>query len=739
MSAEPSLTVAGPVPGRIEAGSDRDVAGTVPAVPVLHLMWDAGGACTGATAGTRAGDGATPGAPAGDGPAALAGDGWLAALHPDDAGRAAALLAAVLADGAPRDDGVRSAGGDRWAVLRIEATPGGAAGVLVDATRSLRDSNRMARIVGGLNRHGAPDAIVQAVLDVGMATLHGGTAAIYVLSDAGDALEVAGMAGMPEEAVRSRFGSIPLDAPLPVAEVMRTGQMITVTSPAERRARYPLLDELDIVLEPAFVVVPLVDAEDRPFGAFAVGFPDERTLREPERDFLRDVAAQCALALDRARLTVIAERRQERLTFLDRLSESLSSDLDLESTLTRLAETAVPRLADWCVVRLASAPGDPGPFVGAAHVDPGRSGDLVRLAQRLPRSLDLLGELGPALESGHTVVRHAAAGDLLVPLLGSEAAHALDAVGMGAVVVHPLRARGRLLGGVAFGNRPERPLRPDDLELAELVATRAATLVDNARLFREQSGVARALQHSLLPGSLPAIPGLELGARYRAAGLGLDVGGDFYDAFRADANWWIVAVGDVCGHGVEAAAITGLVRHTIRASVGAGAMPSAILGRLNDMLLRHLAEMTDDVDDLPLSPRFCTVALGVVQPTPRGVDLVLCLGGHPPPLVRRADGEVVPVGVPGTLLGVTRRVGLVDSVVHLDAGDVLACFTDGITDRRTGRDTFGDEGVAAALRSGHGLSAPDLAAHIEAAAVGFTPDEPIDDMAVITLAPVPGA
>jgi phosphoserine phosphatase RsbU/P len=295
-----------------------------------------------------------------------------------------------------------------------------------------------------------------------------------------------------------------------------------------------------------------------------------------------------------------------------------------------------------------------------------------------------------------------------------------------------------MLGALAFGNRPGRTFRDPDIDLAQAVARRAAVIVDNARLFNEQSAVARALQDSLLPARLPDIPGIELGARYRAAGQGMDVGGDFYDAFQADANWWIIAVGDVCGHGVEAAATTGLVRHTIRSAAMSGVMPSAVLAHLNAMLLRADSER-DVVDDdrVPVSPRFCTVLVGAVQPTEQGVDIILCSGGHPLPLVSRAVGRVDPVGVPGTLLGVTQDLSLTDSVVHLDPGEALVCYTDGLIDRRTGRRAFGEEGIVKAMYQGKGLSAAGLARLIEAEAVSFVDDEPADDMAVLTLLALP--
>ncbi|HET6954050.1 MAG TPA: GAF domain-containing SpoIIE family protein phosphatase, partial [Acidimicrobiales bacterium] len=697
---------------------------------------------------------------------ALRGDGWLDELHADDRPRAADQLATVLAGGPAGDEPVRLAGGDRWAILRIAAvdtdpdtdngagtdtgtgagpavdtaTAGGpvvlgATGVLVDATRSLGVTARMARLVEGFNRLRRPAEIVRAMLGEGVDLVGASSATLHLLSDAGDELVVAGSVGLPTDVLEERYGRIPLGSSLPAAEVMRIGRMIMVSSEAERRDRYPELEHRAIAIDPAFAVVPLIDAEGRPFGAMAVGFPHEVAFGPADRDFLEDVAAQCAIALDRARLADAAERAQENLGFLAGLSAALSSSLDIDTALNQLAGLTVPRIADWCVVRLLETTAQPRPPVGAAHVDGAQVPHLTRLVQRIPRDLIRTGPLGEALADGRPLIRGAAAAGMLESLFDDARDRAaVDAVGVDSVAIFPLQARGRLLGALAFGNRPGRSFDDAELSLARAVATRSAIIVDNVRLFHEQYRVARALQDSLLPGSLPKIPGIGLGARYLAAGGGFDVGGDFYDAFQADANWWIVAVGDVCGHGVEAAATTGLVRHTIRSAAMGGVMPSAVLTHLNEMLLRNSAERdVVDGDLVPVSPPFCTVLVGAVQPTARGVDIILCSGGHPLPLVGRATGDVEPVGQPGTLLGVTEELSLSDTVVHLDPGESLVCYTDGLTDRRAGRRAFGEEGVVKAFYQAARLPANEMATAIVAEAVGFVDEEPVDDMAVLAL------
>ena len=605
------------------------------------------------------------------------------------------------------------------------------------ASSADRSTAGMARLVEGLNRLRRTDDIVRAMLDEGVALVRGRSASLHVLADGDDELVVAGATGVPIDAVSERFGRIPLSSSLPAAEVVRTGEIVVVTSAVERRDRYPDLDTARIDYDATFVVLPLKDALGQPFGSMGVGFAGDRTIDVADRDLLRDVAAHCALALDRARQADAAERAQEHLGFLDSLSATLSSSLELDTALAQLTDTTVPRIADWCIVRLLATPGSPRPRVAASHVDPTQDGHLLRLIERIPRDLSGVPELGDALAARRPLIRTSRAATMLRPLFDDpDDRAAIDAVGVDGLAVFPLHARGRLLGAIAFGDRPGRSFHPAAIDLAKAVAARAGVIVDNARMFNDQAIVARALQDSLLPRSLPAIPGIELGARYRAAGQGMDVGGDFYDAFQADANWWMFAVGDVCGHGVEAAATTGLVRHTIRASAMSGVMPSAVLGRLNEMLLRSDAERGDmDEHRLPVSPRFCTVLVGAVQPTARGVDIIVCSGGHPLPLVRRARGDVVPVGVPGTLLGVTPTdtMSLSDTVVHLDPGESLVCYTDGLSERRSGRRAFGEEGIVKAIYQGKGLSAGDLASLIEAEALAFVDEDPDDDMAVLTL------
>ena len=315
----------------------------------------------------------------------------------------------------------------------------------------------------------------------------------------------------------------------------------------------------------------------------------------------------------------------------------------------------------------------------------------------------------------------------------------INRVGLGAVAVFPLRARGRVIGTLSLATDKGSTFSDDSLSLAEELAVRASVAIDNALLFEERSRIARRLQASLLPARLPEIPGLQVGARYLAAGEGVQVGGDLYDVFAADGGRWAVVVGDVRGKGVEAAALTGLTRITIRSEAIRGPAPSAILSHVNEVLRRADA---GDRSEAPVSeadawersePRFCTVALATVEPRPEGARVTISVAGHPLPLLVRADGSAQEVGKPGSLLGVGVDLDLHDVDVDLDPGDVLVFFTDGIVERHEGARFFDDDGLTEVVRSVRGLGAPAIAVAIEEAARAFVDGEPRDDMAVVVL------
>ena len=247
----------------------------------------------------------------------------------------------------------------------------------------------------------------------------------------------------------------------------------------------------------------------------------------------------------------------------------------------------------------------------------------------------------------------------------------------------PLRARGRTLGVMALGFA--EVVGQDHVELFEDLARRAALAIDNARLYEERANVARTLQRSLLPPVLPDVPGVELAARYVAAGEGNEVGGDFYDCFRTGDGEWAVVIGDVCGKGAEAAAVTALARYTVRASATLHSdSPGVVLQDLNDAIRR----------ETPHS-RFCTVLYVSLALHGDRVTGCIASGGHPLPLILRADGRVETAGLPGTLLGILPDPEIRPQNLVLRPGDSMILYTDGVIEASPLDHRFGPEQLAA--------------------------------------------
>jgi integral membrane sensor domain MASE1/anti-sigma regulatory factor (Ser/Thr protein kinase) len=232
--------------------------------------------------------------------------------------------------------------------------------------------------------------------------------------------------------------------------------------------------------------------------------------------------------------------------------------------------------------------------------------------------------------------------------------------------------------------------------------------------------VAHTLQAELLPPQLPEIPQMETAAWYRAGIRQQEVGGDFYDVFEAAPGHWVAVIGDVCGKGPEAASLTALARYTLRAVGRERSEPSEALRTLNDAILAQRADQ-----------RFMTVALAHVSANGGGEHSVtVSNGGHPLPLIVRADGEVREVGTPGTLLGIYPDPRLTNHRVEMGPGDALVLFTDGLSERRDFAEEH-TERIWEMLRSTAGADAAQMAEGLK----GITPthDEVADDVAVLVL------
>jgi len=399
----------------------------------------------------------------------------------------------------------------------------------------------------------------------------------------------------------------------------------------------------------------------------------------------------------------------------------LAGSLDYEETLQRVAWLAVPDLADWCMVDVAGEHGLER--VAVAHADPARA-DLAAAMRGL--AIDPGGTTGPAqvARTGrselHPVVDEA---HLRAAAQSQPHLELVLQLGVRSAASVPMTLRGQRLGVMTLSTTDSgRRLGPDRLAVLEELGRRAALAVDSARLHRQRSAIARTLQNSLLPPALPEIPGIDAAALYRAAGEGIDVGGDFYDVFSVADDEWIAVIGDVCGKGAEAAAVTALARYTIRSAAARRRSPASILEWLNEAMCRQ-----------DLAGRFCTITCVHFETSQPAIRVAAACGGHPPALLRRAGGTVEELGVPGTLLGLVPDPQLEDRHGELRAGDALVLFTDGITEARAPQRTIGPGQLRRALGSMPADSSQAIVVQLAALAMGKEGTPPRDDIAVVAL------
>jgi PAS domain S-box-containing protein len=407
---------------------------------------------------------------------------------------------------------------------------------------------------------------------------------------------------------------------------------------------------------------------------------------------VRDVSARLRAEAERERLLA-------RAALLAEASELFDRSLDEELTLRRVAQLCVRDIADTCVIVLGEAPERVRGVVAAARDDEREDALMTALLR------DPLGEpIGEVMRGAPALVAATPAG-----------------LGTPRSVIVPLRARGRAHGVLAAGF-DDLGVGADDeaLALFDDLARRAALALDNARLYKERDQVARTLQRSLLPGTLPDVPGVELAGRYVAAGEGNEVGGDFYDCFATGGGDWALVIGDVCGKGAEAASLTALARYTLRAAAQHTRRPQAVLLELNDALLRA-----------QLGYRFCTVLYASITPRDDRVSVCLATGGHPLPMVLRAGGTVETVGAPGSLVGILDAPDITEESIDLEPGDALVLVTDGVTEATAADRATGPGRLAALLARCAGAGAEAIAEAVEKDALEAQGGEARDDVAVL--------
>ena len=507
---------------------------------------------------------------------------------------------------------------------------------------------------------------------------------LCVLDEAAGLMRTVRSDGLASD-LAAEFAEFPYVAGLPATDALLRREPILMRNRAERDAAYPTFAG-EATIEHAWACLPLVIG-DRPLGALALSLTDPHDFDDSALEFLAALADQCAHALERGRLLEVDARNRRRLELLAEAGRIFAAPLDVQLTSMQFARLVVGRIGDAVSIMLRETDGSYS-LAAAEHVDPRQ----VRAQRALTSALPdwVASAYDSVLEAGEPVlVADVPSESFVASVTDEEVLAVLAERPPRSSVMLPLIAGGHALGilsvtTVAGGHAT---LTSDDVGQLEELAGRLALALDGARLLRQQTEISHTLQRSLLPASLPSVPGAEVAVRYLPGAEGVDVGGDFYDVIPLPSGRIGLVVGDVMGRGVRAAAVMGQLRAAVRAYSLEGHPPAALLARL-DRLVGTLEEGL-----------LVTVLYAEWDPA-RHTVLCAC-AGHLPPLVRVPGGEPDYVQLdPGVPLGVGGH-GYEEAEILLPPGSLWLAFTDGLVE---GPDLPVDDGMRQLARAVTGVA-----------------------------------
>jgi PAS domain S-box-containing protein len=415
-----------------------------------------------------------------------------------------------------------------------------------------------------------------------------------------------------------------------------------------------------------------------------------------------------------------AKEAELRQRFLAEAGQLLATSLDYEQTLERVARMIVPGLADWCGIEMVDEQGE-SHQVAVAHVDPDKVQMAHDLRSRYPPDPDAPAGV-PAILRGGPAELYSEIPDELIEQAARDDEHLalIRALGMRSGMAVPMRIGDETLGVITLVSAESgRRFDEDDLAFVEDLALRAATAIQNSRLFAAQQRVAHTLQASLLPERLPELPGWEASAAYQAGERDADVGGDFYDILDVEGGH-LVVLGDVTGKGVEAAALTSLVRHSARMAARFDPRPARVLSLVNAVLREQ--------------PRLSlvTAVCALVSTSGERATVTVASAGHPLPLRRRPGEAPAPLGDHGVLLGVGGEDEWSETVAEIAPGDTLLFYTDGVTEAPGEHDRFGDARLRDVVARA-GEAPEELLSEIGRSLGEFQSGAALDDRAMLAL------
>jgi len=510
------------------------------------------------------------------------------------------------------------------------------------------------------------------------------------------------------------------------------GRQVLIMSPAEAGEHLASVrGELAESGIDGLLAVPLV-ARETVVGLVAVYPQDARTFDENEVALMSALAAQLAVVVENARLHEEAKRLGSRLEdalaaereFARRLraqyeiSHSFTHSLSLQATLEAVTRTVVETLGiDAAVMRVPDGRGEVLEPRSVYVADSKLEGLRSILGDSQPVTAPRVRRL---LRSGEPIVldRRSAAElsgqELLVPFLERG----------GTAVIIPVATPSEALATLTLVSLdPARPLRGEVVDVALSIAGQAALAIDNARLYQQQKSFADTMQRSLLPRSEPQVPGLEVGTVYESSAR-VDVGGDLFDFLVLPDGRLAVVLGDVTGHGIEAAADMAMAKFVFRSLTREHPQPGDFLASANEVVTGEIA-----------TGKFITLVYVLVDPV--ASEVACANAGHPPPRLIGTGGEIVELQARGLALGVDEGQTYHEVRVHFGEGDALVLYTDGLVERRRGKELYGADRLDEVLVRGRELPAKQLARSILADCRAFGSGDLSDDCAIVVIKRTP--
>jgi serine phosphatase RsbU (regulator of sigma subunit) len=514
------------------------------------------------------------------------------------------------------------------------------------------------------------------IVDRAVRTLDARSGYFATVDNQANELVMRAQSGYPGWVVE-QYGRVSLNEVIPGVEAINTGQPIFIESPEDRRERYPQFP--DDPGHAAFVVLPLPRLGDAR-GVLAFGFEHPRRFDEDERRYIGAVVDACAQALQRATAHEAEQAALARLRVLLDSSELLAALDDPDRVVETIATVAATRIGVWATVVIVGPDGRLERTV-VAHREP----KLAPLVREVMEELsDDHASVAKVLETGKPLVFRGETPEAVRRMEQDPALRTkLEQIGYASCVLVPITIAGRRLAVLSIGDDRAGGLPPRDVELAVDLGRRGASALERAQLWQAsqeqleaEQRIVELLQRTIVPDRLPNIPGVRVAAAYRPAEVDVDVGGDWYDAFVAPDEKIVLVVGDVAGHGVQAASLMGRVRNALRAYAVENTDPGSILIRLHRLLRAQ--------DEAAMVTAF------VACHDPIRRTMAWSRAGHPPALlVTPDDGARSLTEVNGAPLG-TMASEYETASVSMPPGSLLVTFTDGLIERR---DRVIDEGL----------------------------------------------